>query len=72
MFSFENIKNKKMKMKFRKYKDWKIVRVGKHKGWKMYGLEENQKSFRNDYNLEIGPGFVDRQSGSQKQVHWHA
>ena len=43
MFSFENNKNKKMKMKFGKYKDWKIVRVGKHKGQKMYGSEEIRK-----------------------------
>ena len=40
-------------MKFGKYKDQKIVRVGKHKGQKMYGSEK----FGNDYNLEIGPGF---------------
>ena len=33
-------------MKFGKYKDQKIVRVGKHKGWKMYGLEEYRKVWK--------------------------
>ena len=55
-------------MKFRKCKDRKNVRVRKHKGQKMYGSEK----FGDDYNLEIGQVFADRQSGSQKQVHWHA
>ena len=40
---FENNKNKKHKMKFGKYKDQKIVRVRKHKDWKMYRSEEYRK-----------------------------
>ena len=33
-------------MKFGKFMDWKIVRVGKHKGRKMYGSEEIGKVWK--------------------------
>ena len=50
-FLFENKKIRNGKMKFRKCKDWKIVRVGKCMDWK------TMEKFGNDYNLEIGLGF---------------
>ena len=56
MFSFENNKNKKQKMKFGKYKDRRTVRVRNHKDWKMYRSKEYGK-FGNDYSLEIGLDF---------------
>ena len=44
------------KMKFRKFKDRKIVRVGKIRVGKCTD-QKNMEKFRNDYNLEIGLGF---------------
>ena len=38
-----NRKIRNRKIKFRKCKNQKNVRVGKHKGRKMYGLEEYRK-----------------------------
>ena len=42
-FFFENNKIRNRKIKFGKCKDRKIVRVRKHKGWKMYRSEEYGK-----------------------------
>ena len=42
-FLLKIIKIRNRKMKFGKCKDQKIVRVGKHKGQKMYGSEEYRK-----------------------------
>ena len=45
-FFLKIIRIRNGKMKFGKCKDWKIVRVGKHKGQKMYGLEEYGKVWK--------------------------
>ena len=45
-FFFENNKMRNGKIKFGKCKDQKILRVRKHKGWKMYGSEEYGKVWK--------------------------
>ena len=42
-FLLKIIKIRNGKMEFGKCKDWKTVRVRKHKDWKMYGLEDYRK-----------------------------
>ena len=46
LFFLKILRIRNRKMKFRKCKDQKNVRVGKHKGWKMYGLEEYGKVWK--------------------------